>query len=81
MGLHARPLQVRLLLTVIIIITFLLHFRSLRVKYFGDVKVNGINTMNFEAAEDLFDLTTPNNMCYCHKVRGLTHKYLKSSSH
>ena len=45
------------------------------MKYFGDVKVNGINTMNFEAAEDLFDLTTPNNMCYCHKVRGLTHIY------
>ena len=72
MGVHAGPLQVRLLLTVMII-TFLLHFRSLRVKYFGDVKVNGINTMNFEAAEDLFDLTSPNNMCYCHKVSGLTH--------
>ena len=42
--------------------------RSLRAKYFGDEKVNGIDTKHYEAAEDLFDLESAQNLCYCHGV-------------
>ena len=42
--------------------------RSLRAKYFGDEKVNGIDTKHYEAAEDLFDLKSAENLCYCHGV-------------
>lgn len=42
--------------------------RSLRAKYFGDELVNGIETKHYEAAEDLFDLTSAENLCYCHGV-------------
>ena len=44
------------------------HCRSLRAKYFGDEKVNGIDTKHYEAAEDLFDLESAENLCYCHGV-------------
>ena len=42
--------------------------RSLKATYFGDEKVNGIETKHYEAAEDLFDLTSAENLCYCHGV-------------
>ena len=44
-------------------------FRSIKVDYIEDVMVNGIKTRHFENLPEVFNLTLPQNLCYCTNVR------------
>ena len=57
------------------------------MSYYHDVKVNGIDTRHYENPPDMFDLTTPENLCYCYDVSwkwmddGCLDEYIETTSH
>jgi len=42
--------------------------RSIKIYYIEDVMVNGIRTRHFENLPEVFNLTLPENLCYCTNV-------------